>query len=46
MKALSKTELLSIRGGISAWIVMSIIGGITFIIGVVDGFIRPLKCNK
>ena len=45
MKVLTKDELLAIQGGISAWLVMGIIGGITFIIGVIDGFIRPLKCN-
>lgn len=45
MKALTKAELQQIDGGIAVWGVMGIIGGITFIIGVLDGFIRPLKCN-
>ncbi|MFA5602479.1 MAG: class IIb bacteriocin, lactobin A/cerein 7B family [Bacilli bacterium] len=45
MKTLSVRELKSIEGGISHWAVAGIIGGIIFIIGVIDGFIRPLKCR-
>ena len=41
---LSKKELNSISGGgISGYLIFS--GIFTFIIGVIDGFTRPLKCN-
>lgn len=42
----SKEELLKINGGAISWTVMGIIGGVVvFVIGLVDGFLRPLKCN-
>lgn len=38
-------ELNMVTGGKANYSVLAIIGGlITFLIGVVDGFIRPLKC--
>lgn len=46
MKQLNNTELMTIKGGFSIAILLGIGGAITFVIGVVDGFIRPLKCNK
>ena len=44
---MSNEELLSVYGGLSK----SVIGGIalgifTFLVGVIDGFRRPLACNK
>ncbi len=43
---LNKNELLSIKGGF-CWTIAGIIGaGITFIIGVIDGYLRPNKCLK
>ena len=45
MIELQKEELLEIRGGFSPWILVGIGGAITFIIGVIDGFVRPLKCR-
>lgn len=45
MKKLEEEELRSIKGGGLG--VYLLIGGIViFIIGVVDGYVRPLKCNK
>lgn len=42
---LSEQELLNIEGGIK-YTVLAIFGAIgVFIAGVVDGFLRPLKCN-
>lgn len=32
-------------GGISIWGGIGIVSGIIFLIGVIDGFVRPLKCN-
>lgn len=45
MITLNKEELLDIRGG-GLGILVGIAGAIVFLIGLVDGYIRPLKCNK
>lgn len=46
MKEMNKQELLDINGGgISFSFGLLIAAGITFIIGVIDGYIRPLKCR-
>jgi len=45
MQALTNEQLHAIHGGIGFWAVAGIISGITFIIGLLDGFVRPLKCN-
>ena len=43
---LSDNELYSIKGGFSKTILVGVIGSVvTFLIGVFDGYIRPLKCN-
>ena len=46
MKKLNDKEMKEINGGginIGLWI--GIGAGISFLIGLVDGLIRPLKCN-
>jgi len=45
---LKKHELISINGGAVAagWIVAGIVAGVSFIIGVIDGYVRPFKCRK
>lgn len=45
---LSKDELIEIRGGkVSRYSLAFFIGGlITLITGMVDGYLRPLSCNK
>ncbi|MGI6329830.1 MAG: class IIb bacteriocin, lactobin A/cerein 7B family [Bacilli bacterium] len=45
MKELQKEELLMINGGLGIWAIIGIVSGITFLIGLLDGFVRPLKCN-
>ena len=46
-KILSLKEQYEIKGGaIKLGVVAAIIGIGTFIIGVVDGILRPLKCYK
>ena len=46
MKKLTKEELKNVDGGgFSVGIAVSIVAGVTFIIGVIDGIIRPLRCN-
>lgn len=44
---LNNEELYNIKAGaVNSGVVAAIIAGIVFIIGVVDGYFRPLKCNK
>ena len=46
MKKLSDKELMNIEGGaIRAGLVIGIAAGVTFLIGLIDGIFRPLKCN-
>ena len=42
---LSDNELKSFHGGASIWAVLSVIAGLIFGTGVVDGYARPFKCN-
>ena len=43
---LEKDELLKINGGaVSAGVVALISGIVVFIIGVIDGYVRPLPCR-
>ena len=47
MNEITKEELQNINGGAIGFATgMFIVGGIIFLIGVIDGFVRPLKCNK
>lgn len=47
MKILEEQELKQIvGGGFSLGLGALISAGITFVIGLIDGFIRPLGCNK
>ena len=41
---IESNELVNIKGGAAKWI---IIGGsiFSFLVGLVDGFLRPVKCN-
>lgn len=46
MKKLTKDELMNIEGGaLKFGILVGIGAAVTFIVGVIDGFVRPLKCN-
>lgn len=46
MSEIKKQELLKINGGgFSAGFGLFIGAGIVFLIGLIDGFVRPLKCN-
>ena len=47
MNNLTNNELMSVNGG--AWrlgLAAAIAGGITFLIGIIDGFFRPLSCRQ
>jgi len=46
MTKIDNNELKTINGGglgIGAW--LAIASAVTFIIGVIDGYVRPLACN-
>ena len=46
MQNLSKEELMKVDGGgISLGAGLLIGAGIVFLVGLIDGYIRPLKCN-
>ncbi len=46
MNELTKQELLKVSGGgISFGVGCCIVGVVIFLIGVIDGYVRPLKCN-
>lgn len=47
MKFLDNDELMSINGGgFNFGIIIGISAAITFIIGIIDGYLRPLVCRK
>lgn len=44
---LEKEELIEIKGGAVNFAILGAVGvAVTFIIGLIDGYVRPLKCNK
>ena len=46
MEKLHKKELVNITGGgVGIGFGLLIGAGVVFIIGLIDGFVRPLKCN-
>lgn len=46
MKNLNDKELMNVDGGaVKIGLLVGIGAGVTFLIGVLDGFFRPLKCN-
>lgn len=44
---LVESDLYEIKGGAKKWMYIGVGVGavITFLIGLVDGYLRPLKCN-
>lgn len=43
---ITESELKEIKGGVN-WVIVGVVGSIiSFIIGLVDGYLRPLKCRK
>ncbi len=46
MHKLNDSEMMNINGGsISVGAVLLITAGVTLVAGIVDGIIRPLRCN-
>ena len=46
MKEISKEELQELDGGFSLLAAAGIVAAGVFIVGVVDGYVRPKKCNE
>ena len=46
MEEIKNEKLVSIEGGISKWAAIGIGAAVVFVIGVIDGIFRPLKCNS
>ena len=46
MEILKEIELKNVKGGaLGSKLLMALVSGGAFIIGLVDGFLRPLKCR-
>ncbi len=45
MEQIKNDKLVNIDGGISTWGAIGIGAAVVFVIGVIDGIFRPLKCN-
>lgn len=45
MKTLTQHQLNQIDGGASFGLAAILVAGAIFLIGVIDGYFRPLKCN-
>ena len=47
MKEIDEKELANVKGGgLSAWTFFAIGAAVVFVIGIFDGYTRPLGCNK
>ena len=46
MKKLTEDELLKIYGGINVGAALITAGIVVFVIGIIDGFTRPLSCHS
>lgn len=45
---LTETELMAVKGGafgLKTAIIVGVGGLITLLVGIIDGYINPLKCN-
>ncbi|MBR1385523.1 MAG: hypothetical protein IJ568_01690 [Bacilli bacterium] len=46
METLENKDLKRINGGgLSFLAALGIVAGVTFVVGAIDGFVRPQKCN-
>ena len=47
MYSLTNNEMYSVEGGAAKWGVVALISGaIVLIVGILDGFTNPTKCNN
>ena len=45
MNKLNTNELKELKGGFGGWFLAGIVAATIFVVGVLDGITRPLKCN-
>lgn len=46
MKELTKNEMINANaGGLSAGAIAAICAGVSFLVGILDGYVRPFKCR-
>lgn len=46
MKELNKNEMLKVNAGaVSGGVIAAICIGVSFIVGIFDGYVRPFKCR-
>lgn len=46
MKSLNKEELSKVNGGVKWGVVGIVAGAIVLIVGIIDGYTNPAKCNN
>lgn len=46
MRTLTDKEMMQMQGGLKMNLVVAVASVVTFLIGLVDGYMRPLKCNN
>ena len=46
MVRLNNEELKDVQGGFGAWAIAGLISACVFVIGVIDGIARPIRCNQ
>jgi hypothetical protein len=47
LEILNKEYLKNVKGGaLGSKLIMALISGGAFIVGLIDGFLRPLKCRN
>ena len=46
MISINEKELEQVQGGGFSWgVAAAVVAGITFIVGIIDGYANPIKCN-
>ncbi len=43
---LSNEQLLNVNGGLSKWAILGLIAAGVLVVGIIDGYMRPLKCRR
>lgn len=46
MEIIHQEDLIKIKGGAKLSLIFGISAAVTFIIGIIDGLVRPLACRK
>lgn len=47
MEILNQKELKEVKGGaLGSKLILALVSGGAFVVGLIDGFLRPLKCRN